>query len=167
MNEQRRSRKKEYFIHVCLQTLSHVSLGSENDGFEAIVREAQLLEVAELEQTLEDLSIVELSVTQYGASRLNRLDNLLRIVAGQTEASRARVDLHYASQRLLSTVGHAVRLVQYDDLVLAFLERHLFLGKHLDLVADHVDAAVVGRVHLEHCLLVHVFAEQLASQAQN
>lgn len=47
-----------------------------------------------------------------------------------------------------------VRLVQDDDLVPPRRQRHLFLRKHLDLIAHDVDAAVVRRVELQHGVAV-------------
>ena len=71
-----------------------------------------------------------------------------------------------AGVRLLSTVGHRVGLVQDDHLVLARRQRHLLLRKRLDAVSHHVDAALVGRVQLEHALLEGV-TQQRSGKGQH
>jgi len=93
------------------------------------------------QQAAQDLGVRDLGVADDRAARLYRLDHLGRGVAGQREARRRGVQLHRAPQRLLRAGGHGVRLVEHHDLVAPGRQRHLFLGKHFDLVAHDVDAA--------------------------
>eukprot|EP00955_Chlamydomonas_euryale_P107836 365803-Chlamydomonas_euryale.AAC.14 len=93
------------------------------------------------QQALEDVDVSNLGVAHNSAPRLDRLDDLGRLVACERKARRGRVDLHGAAQRLLRAPCHGVCLVQDDDLVAAGRQRDLLLRKHLDLVAHHVNAS--------------------------
>lgn len=90
--------------------LSHVSLCSENDGLQAIIGHGQTLPFHHILQPCQDLSVRQFGVTQHSAARLYWLDDFVRGVACKSKTSRLRVDLHDPPQRLLSTVGHTVKV---------------------------------------------------------
>ena len=78
--------------------LSHVALGSKYDRLKTVVRVAQLLELAQLQQPLQYLFVAEFRVAQDGAPRLDGLNDFGRVIAGQTKPSCARVDFHDTPQ---------------------------------------------------------------------
>ena len=85
-------------------SLTHIALSGEDNRLEAIVSVAKLLELANLEETLQDLLVRQTRIPQNGTARLDWLNDLLRVVASQTETSGARVDFHDSSQSLLCPV---------------------------------------------------------------
>ena len=139
--------------------LAHVALGGKDERGEAFFAVFDLLHLANLEETLENLLVTDLAVAEDGATTLDGLNDLVGLVAGKGEAGCARVDLHGAAECLLGSWCHAVGLVQDHNLVPARRERDLLLGKVLDLIPDDIDTALVRGVELEHSLLVRVAEE--------
>lgn len=86
--------------------LSHVSLGCEDDGLQAIVGHGQTLLLHHVLQPGQDLSIRQLGVTQHCTARLDRLNDLVRSIAGESKACRLGVNFHDSSQRLLGSICH-------------------------------------------------------------
>lgn len=119
--------------------LAHVALGAEHEGGHPLVVVLDLLGLDDLQQPLDHLRLGEPAVPQDGAARLQRLDDLVRLVAREREPSRVRVDLHRAPQRLLRPRRHAVRLVEDHELVPARRERYFLLREAFDSVPDDVD----------------------------
>lgn len=87
---------------------------------------------------------------------------LVGVVGDDAESCIWRVLLHDAPQRHLGGICHGIRLVKDDQFVARHAARaaargrcheDLFRrGEGLDLLAHHVDAAVVGGVEFEHHL---------------
>lgn len=84
-----------------------------------------------------------------GAPGLQRRDDLAEIVADHAEAHVLRELLDDPAQRVLRVLRHGVSLVQ-DHQLEALVEDGARGGEVEDLAADHVDAAVVGRVQLKY-----------------
>ena len=82
------------------------------------------------------MSVLQSGKPQHGASRLNGFNDLFGGVASEGEPRRVTVQLHRAPKSLLSGLRHAVRLVENNDLVPAFGQSDLLLGKHLDPVGQ-------------------------------
>mmetsp|Transcript_13494 Transcript_13494/g.19822 ORF Transcript_13494/g.19822 Transcript_13494/m.19822 type:complete len:322 (+) Transcript_13494:110-1075(+) len=137
-----------------VEGVPHVPLGCEYQRLQSRWLVVQLLRLAHLLQPLQHLFVRQLGVSQDCAAALDGLDDLLRVVAGQGKPGRVAVDLHGPAQCLLRLGGHAVSLVQDDDLVPPRWEGDLLLGEHLDLVPHHVDAPGIRRVQLQHRILV-------------
>lgn len=123
--------------------LPHVSLGAEHQRRQPVVRVLDFLGLDDLQKPLDDLRVRQLGVAQDRAARLQRLDDLVGLVAREGEARRVGVDLHRAAQRLLRARGHAVGFVEDHDLVAARREGDFLLGEAFDALADYFDACLV------------------------
>ena len=148
-------------LGTCSCYLSHISLSSKYDGFETLVRVTGILQLANFDDLLEDLSVAEFPVANHSATALYRFDDFIARIASEGEASGATVELHRAAQSLLGTFRHGVGFVQDNDLLPTFGQGDFLLGKHFDLVPDYVDASLVGGVQLQDGLFVVGACEQL------
>jgi hypothetical protein len=101
----------------------------------------------------------------------------MRIIRNHTEPRVRGVLLHDAAQRHLRRRGHGVRFVEDDELVLRDLgggllglaeaEDLLGGGEGADLLADDVDAAVVGGVQLQDHLAHVLGAVDAAGESED
>lgn len=73
----------------------------------------------------EYLCVSEPRVAQNRAAGLYGFNDLLRVVGGEGEARRVRVQLHGAAQRLLGPIRHAVCFVQDHYLMTSRRQSHL------------------------------------------
>ena len=97
---------------------------------------------------------------------MQRLDDFIGGVAGERESRGRGVYFHCPPQRLLGARGHAVRLIQDDQFLSALGEGHFLLSEAFDPIADHIDAAFVAGIELQHGFLVGV-TEKLAGETEN
>jgi hypothetical protein len=123
-----------------IDSLPQIAVCREDDRLETICRVAHVLLLADFLEPRVHLGVGRLGEAQDSAARLNRLDDLGRVVARQRKPRGGRVQLHRPAHGLLGCRSHAVRLVEDYDLVLASRQSHLLLRKHLDLVSHDVDA---------------------------
>jgi hypothetical protein len=80
---------------------------------------------------------------------LQRLNDLVRLIACECESGSCAVYLHRPSQCLLRTARHAICLVQDDQLLPARWQGHFLLRKALYPVSHDVDTAFVGGIEFE------------------
>ncbi len=120
--------------------LAHVALGAEDEGRDAVLAVLDLFRLADLHQSFDDLGVGQAGVAEDGAARLEGLDDLVGLVAGEGEAGGRGVDFHGASEGLLRAGGHAVGFVEDDDLLPALGEGDFLLREAFDSVADDIDA---------------------------
>jgi len=73
--------------------------------------------------------------------------DLADVIAYQTKADTARVILQEVSQRLLRILRHVVDLVQNNELH-PVVEEWFRVHKETDLVANYVDASLVGCIQV-------------------
>ena len=66
--------------------LSHVTFGGEHQRRDAIFREFDLLGLADLLETLDNLTISEAGVAKDSTARLEGLDDFVGLIAGEGEA---------------------------------------------------------------------------------
>lgn len=66
-----------------------------------------IFHLANLLQTLQNLGVPQLAISQDGTSRLYRLDDLVGHVASEGETSRVGVYLHSSTERLLCSGRHS------------------------------------------------------------
>ena len=92
-----------------------------------------------------DLLLVGQAGESYNStSTLDGLDDLRGEIAGKSESSSTRVDLHDTSHSLLCLRGHAVCFVENDDFVFPARQCYLLLSEHLDLLSNSVDSTVIS-----------------------
>mmetsp|Transcript_109925 Transcript_109925/g.354951 ORF Transcript_109925/g.354951 Transcript_109925/m.354951 type:complete len:332 (+) Transcript_109925:91-1086(+) len=149
-----------------VEDVPHVALRREDQRLEPRLVVRRALRLQDVLQALHEVLVSDAAEAQDGATRLDGLDDLRRDVAGEGEARRLAEDLHRPPHCLLRRPGHAVGLVQDDDLELALRQGHLLLREALDLLPHHVDAAVIGGVELYAPLLI-VLAQVLPCQAMH
>lgn len=101
---------------------------------------AHLLDVADLQQALEEFLVAQPRVPQDSTARLDGFDDLVALVAREREPCRVGIDLHRPAQGLLRARRHRVRLVEDYELVAAEREGDLLLREGLDPVPDDVDS---------------------------
>lgn len=123
-----------------IDRLPHVTFGAEDQSRKAVVAVLDFFGFDDLQQPLDDLRVGELGVAQNCAAGLERLDDLVGLVAGEGEARGVRVDLHCAAKRLLRARGHAVGFVEDYDFVSPGREGDFLLGEAFDSLADYFDA---------------------------
>jgi len=98
-----------------VEGLAHVTFGTEDQGSYSIFRVLDLLGLADLHQSLHDLSVGQSCISKNGATRLKGFDDLVRLVASKGESSGSRVDFHCTAQRLLGTRSHAASFQQDEQ----------------------------------------------------
>jgi hypothetical protein len=76
--------------------------------------QTHVLQLADLQQPLQHLGVLELRIPQDRATGLDRLDDLVRHVAGQRETSGVGVDFHRSSKSLLSSCRHSRRSIDFS-----------------------------------------------------
>mmetsp|Transcript_11711 Transcript_11711/g.47286 ORF Transcript_11711/g.47286 Transcript_11711/m.47286 type:complete len:411 (-) Transcript_11711:24-1256(-) len=137
---------------------AHVALGALEDLVEDRVGVRDVLGLGDVVEARAHLVGRERSKPILGAPRGERLDDARDVVADEAEARHVRVGLHGAAQRALRVLGHGVGLVENDDLerrrrvARVRLRADRALREGLDLLANHLDAALVRGVHLEHAV---------------
>lgn len=146
--------------------LPHIALGAEHQRRDPVVRVLHLLRLADLQQPRDDLLVRQARVPQDGTARLQRLDDLVTLVAREREPRRGAVDFHRAPKRLLGPARHAVCFVQDDEFLAARGQGDFFLGEGFDAVADDVDAPLVAGVELQDGFFVGR-AEELPCEAED
>mmetsp|Transcript_6775 Transcript_6775/g.18698 ORF Transcript_6775/g.18698 Transcript_6775/m.18698 type:complete len:254 (+) Transcript_6775:375-1136(+) len=147
-----------------IEHVPHVALRGEDQRLEPrlVVRSALLLE-DEL-QPQHKLLVRYSAKAQDGAAGLDRLNDLGRDVASEREPRGLAEDLHGPPHGLLRSAGHAVGLVEDDDLELALGQGYLLLCEALDLLSHDVDSTVIRGVELYATLLI-VLAQMFPGQA--
>lgn len=147
----------------CLQHVegaAHVALAQLDKGIHGLGANLDGLVVDNLDDELADVGLLEGAEAEARAAAEQRGAELVGVVGNDAEARVGRVLFHDAAQRHLRRVGHGVCFVEDDELEAghggcarrlgaAHAEDLLGAGKGLDLLAHHVDAAVVGGVELE------------------
>ena len=146
--------------------LPHIALGAEHQRRDPVVRVLHVLRLAHLQQPRDDLLVRQARVPQDRTARLQRLDDLVALVAREGEPRRGAVDLHRAPKRLLRPARHAVRFVQDHEFLAARWEGDFFLGEGFDAVAHDVDAPLVAGVELQDGFFVGG-AEELPREAED
>lgn len=106
-------------------------------------------------------------VPQYRTPRLQRLDNLITLVARERESRRRTVYFHRPPQRLLRPASHTIRLVQDNQLLPALRQSNLFLREAFDASPNDIDTPLIRSVEFEDRFFVGVGAEELARQAED
>ena len=89
-----------------IDRLAHITLGTEYQGSDTVLRVFNLLRLADLFQALDNLPIGQPGVSKDSTSRLDGFDDLIGLVASERESGSRGVDFHSPSQRLLSTRCH-------------------------------------------------------------
>lgn len=130
--------------------LSHVPFCTKDKRSNTIVTVLNILCFADLIKPLHNLSICQPRVSQYGTSRLQRLNDLVALIAGERKPCRARIYLHRSPQRLLCPGCHAVCLIQNNDLLPARWKCDFLLREALDPISHNIDATFITRVQLQH-----------------
>ena len=77
--------------------LAHIALGAEHQSGDAILGMFDVFGLADLHDPLDDLGVGQSTIAEDSASRLDRFDNLVRLVACKCESGRRRVDFHCPS----------------------------------------------------------------------
>lgn len=143
-----------------IQSTAHVALAQPDQRVHRLGANLHILLVDNLDHQLPDVGLLQRTEAEARAAAQQRGAELVRVIGNDAEARVGRVLFHDAAQRHLRRVGHGVGLVEDNQLVprhgcfgaAAHAEDLLGGGKRLDLLAHHVDAAVVGRVELQHHL---------------
>ena len=86
--------------------LSHVSFSAKDQCRQPVLRPVHFFRFNDLVQPADDLCIRQARVSENGASRLEGLNNFVRLVAGKSEAGGVGVDFHCATKGLLRTSRH-------------------------------------------------------------
>eukprot|EP00166_Cyanidium_caldarium_P002904 ctg_282.g110 len=117
----------------------------------SVVGDLHALGVGDLSQPWHHVLGAQRREAKSHAPRLYRRDDLVGVVAHDTETSVGGVLFHHPPQRRLRHRRHGIGLVQHDQLDRwPGGEDAARRGESLDLLAHHVDAALVGRVQLQH-----------------
>ena len=98
-------------------------------------------------QTLLDFGYWKGRESEPGTSTLDSGDNLVDIVANDTEPDVLGILFYHPSKRSLGSLSHHVCFIEDDELE-ALREEGSRLGELLDLLANDVDTAVVRGVEL-------------------
>lgn len=106
-------------------------------------------------------------IPQYRTPALQGLDDLVTLIARERESRRRTVYLHRPPQRLLRPRCHAVRLVQYHQLLSSLRQGDFLLREPLDAATHDIDTAFVGSVEFQDGFFVGGGAEQLACKAED
>ena len=99
-------------------------------------------------QTLLDFGYWKGRESEPGTSTLDSRDNLVYVVANDTEPNVLCVLLDDTPECSLSSGSHHIGFVK-DDEFEALGEQCSRLGKVLDLLANNVNTSVVGRIQLK------------------
>lgn len=96
-----------------VDSLTHVTLCTENKCSNAILRVLDLLRLANLHQPFHNLSVCQPGIPENGATGLKWFDDLVRLVAGKGKSCGGGIDFHSTSQGLLGTGGHAAVICEH------------------------------------------------------
>jgi hypothetical protein len=86
---------------------------------------------------------------------LKPLVDLADVIAYQTKANAARIILQEIAEGLLCVLRHVVDFIQNNELH-AIVEEGLRVHEETDLIADDVDASLVGCIQMDNQVLVLV-----------
>lgn len=100
-----------------VEGVTHVAFGGKQDCFQTIFGVADILRLADAQETLQDIFIRETGVAQDGSPTLDGFNDFGGIVTGEAESSAARVNLHGTTEGLLCRPRHTVGLIQDNNLV--------------------------------------------------
>ena len=94
--------------------LSHVTLGAEAEGRDAVVGVGDGLGGTDLVEAEDELGVGQAGVAEDCAAGLEGLDDFVGLVAGEGEAGGGGVDFHCASEGLLGAGGHAMERIMVN-----------------------------------------------------
>lgn len=149
-----------------IDRLPHIALGAEHQRRDPVIGVLDLLRLTYLQQPRHDLLVRQARIAQDRTARLQRLDDLVALVAREREPRRGAVDLHRAPKRLLGPARHAVRFVQDHEFLPARGQGDFFLGEGFDAVAHDVDAPLVAGVQFQYGFFVGR-AQELVREAED
>lgn len=147
--------------------LPHISLGAEDECRDAIIAVLDIFGLGDGHQSLHDLLVGQPRIAQDSTARLQWLNDLVALIAGEGESGSRAIDLHGPPQGLLRSTRHAVGLVEDDQFLPPLRQGDFLLGETLDAVAHDVNTAFVGGVEFEHGFFVGVGAEKLPCEAED
>lgn len=148
-----------------VQHLSHVATRQGDDGLGALASKTLVLCVGHLHQLGVDGLILERTKAEPSATGLQGRNDLGDVVADEAEPGRLGVLLDDPPQSELSSIGHAVTLVENNQFD-ASVHQLLSGAKALDLLTNHVDSSVIRSIELQSHLRV-LLSVQLTSNGNH
>ena len=108
-----------------------------------------------------DIPLLQRTEAESSTATQQRRAQLVRVVGNDAKPRIRCILFHDSSQRHLRRVGHGICLIQDNELEpghrarlgrCTYCENLFGAGECLDLLADHVDASVIGGIELKHHL---------------
>jgi len=131
-----------------VQSISHVTIGCENECLESIVGTLDLLKLGHNLESLQNFLIIELGEANDGTSRLDRFDNLRGIITSYSESGSARILSHDHAESLLSTFSHSITLIKNYEFVHSRRYLNLLMSETLNLVSYYIDSTIIRCIQL-------------------
>ena len=153
----------------CLQVIEsipHVSLSCEYNCFCTLFIIINFLLFHDFLNVSKNLLVSKLCESDNCASRLNRLNNLVAVVACKCKPSSARVLCHDHPKCLLSWFCHWICFIKYDYLVCSGWHYYFLVSETLDLLSHYIDSSFVWCIELQDTVF-HMFFKHLPCHAHD
>jgi hypothetical protein len=146
--------------------LAHVSVSDEQQRLEGVLGYANLFALDDPFEVELHFVLAQSAEAQDDTPALDWFDDLGGGVAAQHEASGLAEVAYDHPQGVLGAFGQTVGLVQNDDFSAPWRQGDLLLSEGFYLVADHIDASLVGGIEFKGGFL-EVGVEQLADDTED